>query len=186
MISHDHYTEARAPLVGASDRRLQLSPTMASRAATSRRPDAIRQHHPHRHRRRLRRPGRRAASSDAKAYYEDGARTLQPAQWELCTIVQQCPVPKYGLALGSFAPVMRTHFFGALALALSDESYKRILVQELSNLLLGEMQTWAVSCAGGCAELKDADGLLPSHLLQGEELPVTTLDVSKAECSKMA
>ena len=88
--------------------------------------------------------------------------------------------------LGSFAPVMRTHFFGALALALSDESYKRILVQELSNLLLGEMQTWAVSCAGACAELKDADGLLPSHLLQGEELPVTTLDVSKAECSKMA
>ena len=86
----------------------------------------------------------------------------------------------------SFAPVMRTHFFGALALALSDESYKRILVQELSNLLLGEMQTWAVSCAGACAELKDADGLLPSHLLQGEELPVTTLDVSKAECSKMA
>jgi len=74
----------------------------------------------------------------------------------------------------------------ALALALSDESYKRILVQELSNLLLGEMQTWAVSCAGGCAELKDADGLLPSHLLPGEELPVTTLDVSKAECSKMA
>ena len=48
------------------------------------------------------------------------------------------------------------------------------------------MQTWAVSCAGACAELKDADGLLPSHLLQGEELPVTTLDVSKAECSKMA
>ena len=65
----------------------------------------------------------------AKAYYEDAS--LQPAQWELCTIVQQCPVPKYGLALGSFAPVMRTHFFGALALALSDESYKRILVQEL-------------------------------------------------------
>ena len=54
----------------------------------------------------------------AKAYYEDAS--LQPAQWELCTIVQQCPVPKYGLALGSFAPVMRTHFFGALARAAWD------------------------------------------------------------------
>ena len=34
MMGHDHY-EARAPLVGASDRRLQLSPTMAKVAAVA-------------------------------------------------------------------------------------------------------------------------------------------------------
>ena len=61
---------------------------------------------------------------------------------------------------------MRTHFFGALALALSDESYKRILVQELSNLS-SERCRRGRSRAPARAGLKDADGLLPSHLLQG-------------------
>ena len=143
MISDDHYTEARAPLVGASDRRLQLSPIMAKVAAVALGlafsggmmafgvltssapstptppplaasaeialfgpgvesgdfdPDAIR--------RTLRDfVDSMGPLERAKAYYEDAS--LQPAQWELCTIVQQCPVPKYGLALGSLKTLPR-------------------------------------------------------------------------------
>ena len=73
-----------------------------------------------------------------QTYYPDP--DLQVKQWQICTIVQQCLVPKYGLPVGRLAPVSRTRFYEILALVLSDESYKRIMVQQLSNLLLGEMQ----------------------------------------------
>ena len=116
-------------------------------------------------------------------YYRDP--TLQRQQWEICTIVQQCLMPDYGLSVGRLTPEARTKFFEVLAYMLSDESYKRILTQHLSNLLLGEMQTWAVTCPGKCAELDDPSGLLPSDLLMGGELRTTELDLSYDECAKL-
>jgi hypothetical protein len=89
-----------------------------------------------------------------QTYYPDASR--QVPQWQICTIVQQCLVPKYGLPVARLYPRSRTKFYDILALVLSDESYKRIMVQQLSNLLLGEMQTWATECPGQCVEARDA------------------------------
>lgn len=119
----------------------------------------------------------------ARVYYPDAG--LQRKQWQLCTIVQQCLHPDYGLAVGKLSPRSRTKFFEMLAVALSDESYKRIITQHLSNLLLGEMQSWAVRCAGHCSELHDPDGLLPDDLLRGDHLPHKHLNASQEECAKL-
>ena len=43
------------------------------------------------------------------AYYADASK--QVPQWQICTIVQQCLVPDYGLAVGRLSPASRTHFF---------------------------------------------------------------------------
>ena len=104
-------------------------------------------------------------SDDIKGhvYYPDPA--LQRKQWQICTIVQQCLSPDYGKSIAELTPHSRTKFFLILAFMLSDESYKRIVTQHLSNLLLGEMQTWAVSCPGKCAEMTDPKGLLPDNLI---------------------
>ena len=59
-----------------------------------------------------------------QAYYPDAK--LQEKQWAICTIVQQCLVPEYGLAVGRLKPASRTKWFDLLAIVLSDESYKRI------------------------------------------------------------
>lgn len=120
-----------------------------------------------------------------QTYYPDAS--LQQPQWAICTIVQQCLKPKYGLAVGLLAPASRTRFYDLLALVLSDESYKRINVQQLSNLLLGEMQEWAVSCEGQCAELNDPKGLLPNHLLLEDRLDSKALggDVTLAKCAEL-
>jgi len=123
-----------------------------------------------------------SSEESAKLYFSNAS--LQPEQWELCTIVQQCPVPKYGMAVGLLSPQKRTHIYNILALVLSDEAYKRILVQQLSNMLLGEMQTWAVSCAGRCAELVDADGLLPNHLLQAGKTISSSDDIDFTDSTK--
>ena len=58
--------------------------------------------------------------------------------------------PAIALATRALHPKSRTRFYEILSLVLSDESYKRILVQQLSNLMLGEMQQWAVNCEGHC------------------------------------
>lgn len=120
-----------------------------------------------------------------QTYYPDAK--LQVPQWQICTIVQQCLKPKYGLAAGLLAPASRTKFYDLLALVLSDESYKRINVQQLSNLLLGEMQQWAVECDGHCEELNDPTGLLPNHLLLEDRLESKALggDVTLAQCAEL-
>ena len=118
-----------------------------------------------------------------QAYYPDAA--LQTKQWQICTIVQQCLVPKYGLPVGRLAPISRTRFYDMLAVILSDESYKHIITQQLSNLLLGEMQNWAVECPGRCEEMDDPSGLLPSHLLLGAELKSHTLPLNFSECGAL-
>ena len=120
----------------------------------------------------------------AHTYYPDAA--LQPKQWQICTIVQQCLVPKYGLPVARLTPVGRTRWFEILALVLSDESYKRIMVQQLSNLLLGEMQTWATTCRGECRELDDPSGLLPAHLLLDDTLDTHRINVSYDGCAALA
>ena len=119
-----------------------------------------------------------------QTYYPDASK--QKPQWQICTIVQQCLVPKYGLPVARLTPASRTKFYDILAMVLSDESYKRIMVQQLSNLLLGEMQNWATSCKGQCEELNDPAGLLPHHLLSGDELDSHVLDISYEECGKLA
>lgn len=118
-----------------------------------------------------------------QTYYADAA--LQVPQWQICTIVQQCLVPDYGLAVGRLEPKSRTLIYDVLALVLSDESYKRIMVQQLSNLLLGEMQNWATQCDGECRELDDPSGLLPAHLLISDKLDSTRLDATYSECADM-
>lgn len=95
-------------------------------------------------------------------------------------------MPKYGLAVGRLLPGSRTLLYSLLALALSDESYQRILVQQLSNLLLGEMQTWATSCPGHCEEMNAADGLLPHHLLKEDVLDSQRVNATYAECAALA
>jgi len=121
----------------------------------------------------------------AKVYYSDAA--LQLSQWQICTIVQQCLVPDFGLAIGNLTSKTRAKIFDMLALALSGESYKLVLVQSMSNLLLGEMQNWAINCPGSCHELLDEDGLLPHGLLD-EKNPINTgkTDMTFAECKKAA
>ena len=122
---------------------------------------------------------------NAKAYYPDAA--LQVKQWQVCTIVQQCLVPDYALAIGALQAPSRTLFLDILAEVLSDESYKRIMLQQLSNLLLGEMQTWATRCPGQCAELASKDGLLPNHLLIDDTLDTHVIaNASFGECARMA
>ena len=59
-------------------------------------------------------------------------------------------------------------------------------MQQLSNLLLGEMQAWATSCPGSCHELNDPSGLLPAHLLLDDALETHKLDASYDECAKLA
>lgn len=122
-------------------------------------------------------------SIKGQTYYPDAS--LQQKQWAICTIVQQCLVPKHGLAVGRLEPVSRTRFYDLLAIVLSDESYKRINVQQLSNLLLGEMQTWATSCKGRCAELDEKSGLLPDHLLIEDRLESHPLNASYDECARL-
>ena len=119
------------------------------------------------------------------AYYADASK--QVPQWQICTIVQQCLVPDYGLAVGRLSPASRTHFFWLLSLALSPGAYKRVMVQQLSNLLLGEMQTWAVQCDGQCDELDDPNGVIPDHLLGDDRLISHTVDgTSFEDCGKLA
>jgi hypothetical protein len=123
-----------------------------------------------------------SAAGRKRLYYPDPS--LQEKQWELCTIVQQCLTPKYGLAMGDMTPLSRGLFFNVLAKTLSDEGYKRLMVQQLSNLLLGEMQDWAVHCDGECAEMNDPSGQLPIHKF--DDPPHRVLDVSKQTCMDYA
>ena len=127
------------------------------------------------------------AEHKSKVYYPDAAAQLR--QWQICTIVQQCLVPDFGLAVGNLTAKTRAHVFEMLALALSGEAYKLILVQSMSNLLLGEMQNWAVQCPGHCDRLDDESGLLPGHMLVGESgdpVATTRVDLSFADCKAAA
>jgi len=101
-----------------------------------------------------------SSEESAKLYFSNAS--LQPEQWELCTIVQQCPVPKYGMAVGLLSPQKRTHIYNILALVLSDEAYKRILVQQLSNMLLGEMQTWRSAAQAAARSSSTLTGCCPT------------------------
>ena len=62
-------------------------------------------------------------------YYPDASK--QVPQWQLCTIVQQCLKPDYGTSVADLPAGSRTLFFQILAHALSDESYNRIMVQQV-------------------------------------------------------
>ena len=64
-------------------------------------------------------------------YYPDAAK--QVPQWQLCTIVQQCLKPDYGTSVANLPAGSRTLFFQILAHALSDESYNRIMVQQVGG-----------------------------------------------------
>ena len=119
-----------------------------------------------------------------QVYYPDA--DAQTRQWQICTIVQQCLVPDFGLAMGNLSAHTREHVYELLALSLSGESYKLTLVQTMSNLLLGEMQNWAINCPGTCHKLIDESGLLPKKILIDNPHVSEPTDLSFADCKKAA
>jgi hypothetical protein len=128
--------------------------------------------------------GSLSAEHMKRVYYPDASKQLQ--QWQICTIVQQCLIPDFGLAMGNLTSTTRAHIFDMLSLALSGEAYKLILVQDMSNLLLGEMQNWAIKCPGSCHKLEDESGLLPTNMLIDNPLVTVPANMSWKECKKAA
>lgn len=62
-----------------------------------------------------------------RLYYQDAS--LQPSQWLVCTIVEQCLVPKYGLAVKLLTPDQVNTLFATFKRVMTDMAYKMILQQ---------------------------------------------------------
>jgi len=84
----------------------------------------------------------------------------QVTEWHTCTIVSQCLDPTFILSMGRMSSASRGHVYRSMSKAMSQESFNMLQLQQLSNMLLGEMQDWGTVCPGECRELYDPDGLL--------------------------
>ena len=103
------------------------------------------------------------------AYHADASS--QTELWNTCTIVEQCLDPDNMLDMG--LPNRSYLIWQALAKTMSQESYNMLVLQQFSNLLLGEMQDWATSCPGECRQLTDPNGQLQTGLDDGGNAHVT-------------
>jgi len=102
-------------------------------------------------------------SLDADPHRERGYHLnagKQMIDYNTCTVVQQCLDPPFILSLGLMSVKSRSLVYKALSVAMSQESFNMLQLQQHSNMLLGEMQTWATICHGECRELHDLSGLL--------------------------
>lgn len=113
-------------------------------------------------------------------YFSDANK--QQEMWNACTIVQQCLDPDFMLSMALMPRNSRGLAYKILSKIMSQESYNLLLLQNLSNMNLGEMQDWATSCNGTCQELNNPNGQLLSELGTN---PSTTLTVDYDECAKL-
>ena len=88
------------------------------------------------------------------AYYADAS--LQPQQWLLCTIVQNCLDAEFGISAASLSSKARSLFFRMLSQAMPAEAYTTLLEQIQANLVLGQYQMWASTCPGLCKRVPNA------------------------------
>jgi len=62
-----------------------------------------------------------------RLYYQDAS--LQPSQWLVCTIVEQCLVPKYGLAVELLTPDQVNTLFATFKRVMTELAYQMLLQQ---------------------------------------------------------